>query len=792
MIRPTALWKASNCIVLVVTFLLCLSRANGGPWPCSDEQMVHSTSSFHSKVVLVGNPLSYINPDPILIQHPCIEYYLEDKPPAIYLGEKVFLSLDGFGSSLLPLTIPNVLVPSPAVVSSAVFVVNSRLLFVINGKVYIYFYTIGQGWMMPKGIDRPVTEITNIDCCYAADDPRCNRTSETVIAYNTGNPAYYSSVFFSKDGGYTFTMVTVIGDGNVIGIYNFVSLSQLALLLNKTRDDKKNAYFSYGGAAYMESRKGAPFCLEPCENETVVSLIPPGLRGFIVLWTKDSFMFSFNNGLTTDRITVHPTANYTNKTLPMHGKGLCNVAVGKTEIAALTKNLKLFYGTLDIVSTQMVFIAEKESGTDTRCDALVFEKTGMLTILQPVPSTGTSFYSFQKCIINIQSRLMKLRPPLKPCPVEILSGDFHNKMYYIDMKEKLYFNVTFVPKPGTGAFPYVTVSNPHVLAFQARLMQDGYTYDGNTKYNLQITMLQQQFTDMAHAKFQDDFYEGRLSTITVDIYNKGIFCIDMHPLTALIAIDCPPTKHIRLYKNITACTKGLFYQYVLHTNFTYKIPRKEYDPKFLNRIDLSQGDLNVSYNYELLGCPILLYYDSPWLPVFELWEDNEFVEFVSADFVLFEINGKHTYDYVLTETGANCISRPQNWVTAIKNDVEGDPHHAWNRYNYESCKEHGGNDSLPSDSRKYQVLNINEKNGIQFQQYNGMYIFKATVVDTLYSYCELTTTFSVYVYGAIPPSEINPGKTLTSFLVLIFGTILAVYYFPKLLKENAKMKSLWT
>lgn len=97
----------------------------------------------------------------------------------------------------------------------------------------------------------------------------------------------------------------------------------------------------------------------------------------------------------------------------------------------------------------------------------------------------------------IQKRLMDLQPHLLPCPVEILTGDFHNKMYYINMKQELHFNVTFVLKPGTEAFPYVTVSNPHALGFRARLMQDGYTYGGNVKFGMQIILLQQHISGMA-------------------------------------------------------------------------------------------------------------------------------------------------------------------------------------------------------------------------------------------------------------------------------------------------------
>lgn len=97
---------------------------------------------------------------------------------------------------------------------------------------------------------------------------------------------------------------------------------------------------------------------------------------------------------------------------------------------------------------------------------------------------------------------------------------------------------------------------------------------------------------------------------------------------------------------------------------------------------------------------------------------------------------------------------------------------------------------LESPSVKYQVLNLNEENRVVFSQYNGMYVFKVIIVDTN-SYC-VTTIFSVYVYGAFPKSQINVVGMLNGILILVLGSILMGFFFPKLLHLdwNAKTKSL--
>ncbi|XP_048364498.1 cation channel sperm-associated auxiliary subunit delta-like [Sphaerodactylus townsendi] len=792
MIQTIALWKFGICLALLVRLLLGLAQVNNGSWPCSSERLVYSSQSFHSQIVAKGTQLLYGSPYATVLQHPCRNNFVGSVSPAIYLGKQVFLSFDGFESSLLPLTIPVTLATAPAKVSAAVFVQGNHVVLAINGKVFVYFYKPFKSWKQSKGINSRVTEITNTICCYAPSDPKCDDISTFVLAYGKGNLISAIPIFYSEDGGYTFKSLQMspLLDGTLVSAYNFVTLSRLGMLISQTKNNMTIANFVYSLGYNEYSHQGTPFDTDKDEEHTIT--VPPGLRGFIIIHTKNIFLLSSNNGLTTENIDVYPTEDYPNASLPLHSQGVVNVAATSNEIAALTKNQKLFYGSLDIVFSKMVLIGDKNGSTVSTHEVLMFDNTGMLTILTPVSRNETGFHNFHKCIINLQNRLMDLHPHLTPCPVEILSGDFHEKMFYIDMKQKLHFNVTFVPKPGTGAFPYVTVSNPHALGFLARVNQEGYTKDGNIKFNLQIILLQQHNSGMAESEFHDKVSSAGMSTLTVDIYNKGIFCIDMHPLTALIAMDCPPTKHIRPFKNGTVCDKGLFNKTNLQDSFSYIIKQDVYDPRFLGRQDLDQEDLNVSYSYEHLGCPVLLYYDSPWLPTLELWENDEFVEYVSADFVLFETNGMHNYDYLLTASEAKCISQPQNWSTMFELQLHPDPHTAWSRTNYESCKVPNQVRPLESPSIKYQILNLNEDNRVVFSQYNGIYVFKVIVVDTIYSYCELSTLLSVYVHGAFPKSQINAAGMLIGFLILILGLILMGYFFPKLLQlhGNAKMKFL--
>nr|XP_060628717.1 cation channel sperm-associated auxiliary subunit delta-like [Anolis sagrei ordinatus] len=790
------LTKSGTYLAILVKLWLLSSNVKVCAWPCSTDRLVHSAASFDVLHVRISPPsgehLSYVDKDPILIPHPCGKRFPSGIPPSLYLGEKVFLSFDRFESSQQPLLIPSVLTTPPALVSAAVFVQTDRLLLVVNGMIYLYFFKKLNLWSKAKGIKDPVTDLSNYDCCFAPKDPVCYDISKIVLAYDTGDLANTRQIFYSEDGGYAFKPIKSRPhyDGSLIRVYYFASSSDVGMLVNRTIDNATLTYFTYGDVDYVIEETGTPFVLNLHHDDKILSILPPGLRGFIILWSHDHFMSSSNNGLTTEAVTVLPTHDYPNTSFPTHDEGVCFVTASSSEVAAITKN-RLFYGSLDMVSSQMVLLGESNFSTPADpCEVMMFEQSGTLSIIHPIPSNVSDYYNFHKCTINIQARLMDLSPPMMPCPIEVLYAEFNDRMFYIDIADQLSFNVTFVPKPGTGAHPYVTMGNPDVLAFRAHIVQEGYTYDGNPKYVLHIKLHEQKFGEMSYEEYQDRHLTGKVSTVTVDVYNKGIFCVDMHPLTALIAVECPPTKHIRIAKSVTACSKDLFKPRLMQ-NFSYVIDGDFYDPLLLGRKDMRWRDLSVNYKYEEWECPLLLYYDSPWIPSLELWENDVFVEYVSADFVLIEINGMHNYDYLLNEVEAHCLSAAQNWSSQILWDSLMQPLTAWSRYNYRSCKIHKGNHSLPSTDLKYQVLNMNEDNRVIFPQYNGIYVFRVVVVDPRYSYCNLNTTISVYVHGALPKSEINAVKTLVSFLVLIFGCILMAYYFPKLMKENARMKSVW-
>ncbi|MGH0151166.1 UNVERIFIED_CONTAM: hypothetical protein FKN15_032542 [Acipenser sinensis] len=509
-----------------------------------------------------------------------------------------------------------------------------------------------------------------------------------------------------------------------------------------SEDPSCMAYFSYWTSDLNLTSKVFPLK----ESLAVLSVMQPaGMKGSLVIWTEHSLLFSPNDGQVTRPIAVIGNNEFPGPAVTLHGIA----TTGSSEIAVLTSDKRLFYGRLSMepVIVEFKTISDISAGTGMKFNAF-----GELVVILPVEDPAAGCVDFLHCLVIIQQALMSVTPPLATCPVELMSSEFDQRVYYIDMSQSLQLSAVYVPKASAEIFPLVTVTDPHLLAFQAVLNDDGLTSEGDKKYKL----------------------------------------------NAFINVGCPPDKHIKVLRNVTVCSKGQFNQETLQNNFTYTISKwvpvlkknkinahidpaqtvgKTYDPQYLYRQDSAAEDLRVLYSFVDLQCPLLVYVDDPWLPLLELWEGKTFVEFVPADFVMFEVHGMYNYEYQQSARSAGCVSQPQTWRSMLKTQSRPNPHTAWNRKNYVSCKDPSG-PPLTSLELEYEVLKAGSGNMVMFPSYNGFYIFKAIVVDPTYSFCELSVTFSVYVYGAFPEAKFDSPLTLVVFLAIFAGIMLVGFYLP--------------
>ncbi|XP_049644263.1 cation channel sperm-associated auxiliary subunit delta [Suncus etruscus] len=720
---------------------------------------VRTGTIFDSSNQIYGDLLYYASSTPRLIRHPC------DNNIAVYLGTQVFFSKNNFESSLVPLFIPPKFQVSKPEVTMAHFTATV-LVLVVDHKVYLYEYNF-KAWFQGEGIKGSVTHVSGDNCCYSSH-PVCLYVSETVFAYTYGEKVSQTTIYVSKSGGYEFRVYNFPRQKELVGmlggIFNFYTLSQVGLLLfhNKT------AMFSYSEHPLNRSF-GHTFSYE---NMPEV-VIPPGQKGILLFWSNQSLFISRNSGQLVMPIYLKESHNAPHYSVSELNLALHNLAANDNEIAVLTVQKNIFYGYMGILSSNLLKFPDPVIWSSQT--VLSFTDVGKLEILTPIEDLNFSVFNFEKCLISVQAILMDPKLGVETCKVELLEGEFANEVFIIDMNSKLELMATIIPRPHMSLMPLVLVSNPHSLGLETRMFEDSYTTYRDSKFKLYISLQQQHHSGRTDPNFTSWIKRETASTITVDIANKEISCVNIHPLTALVTIGCNVDKKIIIHKDITSCNKGFLDHVDLQNNFSYTLEKDIYSPNPLG------VDLEVNYNYPMLGCPLLVYYDTPWKPVLQLWEGEEFQEIIEAEYVLKEVNGLFTYSYSLTAETAHCTSQPQNWSSLSKSK--------WGRQNYQSCHDSNNLNPLLWPEVRYEILGGRTDNKLVFEQRNGIYIFSLSVVDPYYSYCQLETLFSIYVYGAVPPTA---DQLDIPIIVGMFALLLSLWvaYIISILSPRALLRAL--
>ncbi|XP_036595655.1 cation channel sperm-associated protein subunit delta [Trichosurus vulpecula] len=691
--------------------------------------------------------------------------------------KRLFLTRDNFRRSLLPLAIPKSFQISSPNVSSAIFSATSILL-VVNGDIYGYDFE-DNSWQSILVTEKHLTDIYAEYCCYSTH-VSCQSISNRILAYSVGQPTYNTTIYMSNSLGFHFEELFIpklaLLNGTLEGFFFFHAVAKFAVLLKRGNVGR----FVYIDRSLEGFTWGMIFPME--HHHYLINL--PGLNGFLIIWDEDHLFFSLNSGQLIEEVPARLDEDFL--TEPFRGSmNIYAVAVYDNELALMTTDFGFFYGSLGLLATSITKV--KEEYPTMSDSAIMFGGAGHVIMVTPGKDNEYEAYDFFLCDVNMQIVLKSLEIAVKDCKVEILRGDFNKKVLVLDMGETLQLTAQLVFQPSQSPVPIVTVSNPHSLGFKVKMYEDGYTYDGNTKYAINITLMQQYLSGRADKNFISEIKIASLSSVTLDIIDRGISCIDLQPPSGLISIGCDWEKYIVIHSALTACSKHFLKPEELEDDYVYVIEKEAYDPSYHFQSKPDNEDITVGYDYESLGCPGLVYYNTPWKPVIELWKGKRFVEVVDTEFVMIEINGLHTYNYSLTVGKAACLSQAQNWVMMIESSPN-EQTRAWHRKNYISCHEKHKDAPLLWPNVEYQVLGGRTKNSIIFDQRNGIYVFFLRVVDPLYSYCDLSTTFSIYVYGAFPKQALPHYWVAIGMLGFMLFTLWLGYIIPKMLKSERGRK----
>uniref|UniRef100_A0A8C5Y2L0 Cation channel sperm-associated auxiliary subunit delta n=1 Tax=Microcebus murinus TaxID=30608 RepID=A0A8C5Y2L0_MICMU len=708
-----------------------------GAQPLCRARTVRTGKVFNVMQAVDGDVLYFPSTTPRVIKHPC------RKNVAVYLGRQLFFTTDSFKSSLPPLTIPSSKqVGVPAVTS--VHFIGSLLLLVVNQKVYIYNYR-EVSWKSSVGMNKsPCSHISGDNCCFTSN-VFCIDINNRIFAYLLGEPVSQAHIYESTNGGRRFTKYTYEGQAQLVGslggIFNLYGLSQIGMLI---------IYRNKGTFKYSHHPLDRSLGLAFNYNETLNVAIVPGHRGLLILWSENSLLFSHNSG-DVDSIPVKL------------GDRSCTAPSHEYELAVLTKEDHLYYGSMGLLQVParlewIIMRLQLWAQSDLRLAFWYGRGPPPILIFNFFVVMGSCLC----CLVCVLYPRAQARPA--SLLLSVLRGWDHNTRGLLPGKLSL---------P-----PLVCGGARHSLGLQASISETGYTLDGTIQYRLDIYLKQQQHWGRTDPNFTSSLRRATISTLTVDIANKEMSCIDIKPLSTLISIGCNLDKKIIVQNKVSACSMGILDSMVLQDNYNYIVEKEFYDLSFQG--NKSTKNQVVHYPYDRLGCPRLVYHDTPWRPVIELWQDGHFEEVVKADYVLREVNGLFTYSYTLSVKQAGCYYQPQNWTTIIKE--MGEP--TWDRENYVSCFDDENTVPLQWPEIPYQILGGRTENSIVFGPRNGIYIFFLAIVDPYYSYCHLQTMFSIYVHGAYPPLSVNPGFTMVMLMGGIMLALWLAYVIPKLLSSN--------
>jgi hypothetical protein len=161
---------------------------------------------------------------------------------------------------------------------------------------------------------------------------------------------------------------------------------------------------------------------------------------------------------------------------------------------------------------------------------------------------------------------------------------------------------------------------------------------------------------------------------------------------------------------------------------------------------IGTSDKTAVYNCTHYGSPIPAYYSEPWHPVFGVFDASvsppKLLRIVNASVVLWEVNGRYTFNYNTTVGAANCRGAPQTWSKwreAARSLGDGiSPSVLWNSTSYINC-----NSPLApplteaAKTAQYEVLS--GYNSISWQgRAEGIYMFKARVLDPEFRFAFLS------------------------------------------------------
>ncbi|XP_032322446.1 cation channel sperm-associated protein subunit epsilon [Camelus ferus] len=340
--------------------------------------------------------------------------------------------------------------------------------------------------------------------------------------------------------------------------------------------------------------------------------------------------------------------------------------------------------------------------------------------------------------------------------------EFHNNIfvafYLLDKGQNLSFWALIVYPENTGLYIIVESYGPKILDKKQQVHYE--TALGYSIKNMTVT-----FSQNINYEAVDDYF-------TLQHQNTGLLLIQVRfsefakicPITQKvfqIAVGCDAKKFIAV--------KGFHKKECRHHDFYYRIEKT-----YLR--DRPSKHLRVKYDWEKYGCPLRLNFKEKFHPLLQLYNDENYVEDVEVNFIVWEIHGRDDYSFNNTMKKSGCLKEAQTWKSMTQLNKHLPLEEAWGPENYKHCFSYAI--GKPGDlNQPYEIINKSNNNHLVWPvDHYGMYVFRVKILDPNYSFCNLTAIFAIETFGVIPSPRTYLVAAILFLLMLLFLSLLALSY----------------
>ncbi|XP_038671668.1 cation channel sperm-associated protein subunit epsilon-like isoform X1 [Scyliorhinus canicula] len=638
------IYNVTNEIILTV---------HGRPMTFEDLFIMDTSYTIEKRLDLsIIKALGYVSlklargKNPLIVHHPC------SASSALLLTDYgTFITHDGFITAEELKIVPTELqLQKQNKVITAAFL-ERNILFLIGDSVYIRhekgFYTkLGIKSGLPKNTIIGLLSRTSCASIYPAVDgivlsSAVVWTSHNLYLLNSRSTIFTKHLKLSDWSGilrFPENATIIIGAvsfgsrppevGVLIEVMDFFNERRLFLTIY---NEETNTWVLSTIFLYSDSRS---LPLSPFRMQFIESALPT-----VFIWSNITVLYSLRNNSKSGKMHVNGDENLSNA---VHGSTIHQIVFDhKLNILIKMVNNAMLFGIVGVNTLVKLHTWERQDSNIILYSNLLSQ----IIVIKLVNSViQDSIYPLDT---EVYSSLSKQENPT--CPFKQFKHNLKYPVYYLDMGQSLTFWAEIIYEEEQGLQIEIIDYNKYLLNW---VTNTSYQITFNF-YTRTLSVLLQHKKDYTHSKNYTADLKASSGVLTVEFQPNQIeyTCKFTSRRVSHISVGCPLKKHIRVQRPyLSGCeTRNITF---------YKIPGSALREPV-------KHDVTVVYNRKRFGCPIRVYYKSSFKPVLKLYMGEKFISIVSANYIIWEEQGRTDFYYNTTMREAGCLREAQTWKSML-------------------------------------------------------------------------------------------------------------------------------